>query len=119
MHLIIGGAFQGKRAYAAARFGLAPEDILECTSHNEPHGSRRCLAHFERYLRFCADRGMTPNTDFSEDTVILCEDIFCGIVSTDPRERAWRELAGRTVTAMAAKATSVTRLFCGIPIMLK
>ena len=82
----------------------------------------------------CLREGKAPRTDFSEGPaapetadadkaaapkVIIMDDIFCGVVPADPELRAWRELCGRTLTALAQKADKVTRLFCGIPKTLK
>lgn len=119
MHLIIGGAWQGKRDYAMRRFGFAAEDIHDCASDGAPDAAARCVDHYECYLRACADSGIKPRLGFAADSVVICQDIFCGVVSVDPQERAWRELAGRTVTALAARADSVTRIFCGLPVKLK
>ncbi len=119
MHLIIGGAWQGKLEYAAQRFNLTAEDIHDCSCETAPDMSKRCFNHYERYIRYCFDRGLSPNIDFPPDSIVICQDIFCGIVSADPGERAWRVLSGRTLTAMAAQAETVTRLFCGIPTKLK
>ena len=34
MHLIIGGAYQGKRQFAEERFGLKTEDIFSCAGED-------------------------------------------------------------------------------------
>lgn len=119
MHLIIGGAWQGKLEYAEQKFNLKPTEIFECSASTDLDLNKRCIYRYEQYLRACSDAGVPPYTDFAEDCIIICQDIFCGIVSADPKERIWRELAGRTITTMAAKASSVTRIFCGMPLKLK
>jgi len=119
MHLIIGGAYQGKLEYAKQQFGIAPDEICECNEKGKPDFSKRCLNHYERYLKFCLKQNITPFTDFTKESVIICQDIFCGIVPADREERAWRELAGRTVTVLARQAQSVTRIFCALPTKLK
>lgn len=119
MHLIIGGAWQGKRKYAMQQFGLAEEEIYNCTADGVLDLNKRCFDHYEQHLRFCSDNETEPYLGFAADSVVICQDIFCGVVSVDPRERAWRELSGQTVTALAAKADSVTRIFCGLPMKLK
>ena len=37
----------------------------------------------------------------------------------DPRERAWRELHGQVLRFLAERAKGVTRIFCGLPEVLK
>ena len=119
MDLIIGGAYQGKEAYARARYGLEDEDIFVCGEDGELDGSKRCFCHLERYVLSCVRRGMEPVCPFREDAVILCTDISCGVVPTDGELRAWREAVGRLLCGLADRAEHVTRLFCGIPQVLK
>ena len=119
MEVIIGGVYQGKLKYAKTRFGVRTADVFFCGSAPVLDRSKRCIYGFERYLRACAQSGVPPQTEFPGETVLICEDIFCGIVPTDDADRRWRELAGRTLTALAAKADSVTRIFCGLPQQLK
>lgn len=38
---------------------------------------------------------------------------------SNPSDRKWREKTGRICTELAAKADSVTRVVCGIGILLK
>lgn len=119
MHVITGGAFQGKLEYAKSAFGLADADICECREDCAPDLSARCLYHYERYVMYCLRAGLQPVTGFPEDTVVIMDDVFCGVVPADPGLRAWRESCGRALTACAANSKTVTRLFCGIPKRLK
>ena len=119
MNLIIGGAWQGKLEYAKERFALSSEEIYECSADAGLDMDKRCFDHYERYLWYCMEGGVEPYTDFNEGCIIICHDVFCGVVPVDAKEREWRQLAGRTITALASKADSVTRIFCGIPMELK
>lgn len=119
MNLIIGGAWQGKLEYAKRRFDLSPDEIFECSANVGLDMGKRCFDHYERYLWYCTQNGVEPQRDFGEDSIVICQDIFCGVVPVDTKQRAWRQLAGRTLTALAAKADSVTRIFCGIATELK
>ncbi len=118
MDLVIGGAYQGKLDYARRAFALKDADIDICTEDAEPDFSRRCLCHYERYLLRCLRTGGERRPE-REDAVIVMDDIFCGVVPVEEETRAWRELAGRTMTALAQRADTVTRLFCGLPRRLK
>lgn len=53
MHLIIGGAYQGKLDYAKNTFGIEEADICICTANEEPDFTKRCLVHYEEYIRYC------------------------------------------------------------------
>lgn len=119
MNLIIGGVYQGKLTYAMETFGVKPEEVFRCTAEPVLEPSKRCVYGFEQYLLACLRAGKEPETDFPPDAVVICQDLFCGVVPTDPEERQWRELAGRTLTRLAAQADSVTRIFCGLPQRLK
>ena len=119
MELIIGGAFQGKLAYACKTYGLKNSDICECSVEKEPDLSKRCIYRFERYVLWCMRNGKEPQLSFEEGKIIIMDDIFCGVVPAEPETRAWREKSGRTMSALASQAKTVTRLFCGIPKRIK
>ena len=138
MELVTGGAFQGKLDYAVKKYGLMESEICECTEDADPDFSAVCLTHYERYVMHCLRNGTQPRTEFGGGyccvngvcsfnggeggpgpLVIIMDDIFCGVVPADPELRAWRELCGRTLTALAKNAEEVTKLFCGIPKKIK
>ncbi len=118
MELIIGGAYQGKLDYAKTVLGVREEEICDCSA-GEADLSKRCLYHYEQYLYDCARKGETPVIPQREDAVIIADDVSCGVVPIDPLEREWRELCGRTLTAISFRSDIVTRLYCGIAKRLK
>ena len=122
MVLIIGGAYQGKTAYAKQTYGLQDADIFTCETELLDL-SARCLRHLERFALACVRTGKEPadvlgGLDLSEK-ILICEDISCGVVPIDPEQRAWREAVGRMNAMLAARAERVTRIFCGLPMELK
>lgn len=125
MHLIIGGAFQGKTDWAKAQFGLKDADILECTEQVLSDLSAKCITHLERFALCCLRQGQEPKTvlleekDRWKDSVLICDDISCGVVPLDAETRAWREACGRMLSALSMEAETVTRIFCGLPQRLK
>ena len=50
---------------------------------------------------------------------IVTNELGYGVVPIEPFDRKWREKTGRICTELAAKADSVTRVVCGIGILLK
>ena len=118
MDFIIGGAYQGKLGYARETFGITDGDICDCREE-DCDMTRRCLYHYEAYVRRCLREGKPIAPPERADAVVIADDIFCGVVSIDPEERLWREECGRTLTAISLRAESVTRLFCGLPLRLK
>ena len=53
------------------------------------------------------------------EIIFVCDEIGCGIVPMDRKERGWREAVGRMCCALAAQAQQVERVICGIPMVIK
>ena len=51
--------------------------------------------------------------------VVIVTEIGGGIVPIDPAERAAREAAGRLACLLAARASCVVEMFCGLSTVLK
>ena len=125
MHLIIGGAFQGKTDWAKAQFSLKDADILECNEQTLPVFPAKCITHLERFALYCLRQGLEPasvlenNQNLWENSILICNDISCGVVPLDAETRAWREACGRMLSMLSRKAETVTRIFCGLPQRLK
>lgn len=124
LRLIIGGAYQGKRAFAEERFGLKPADIVTCTGE-APDFSGKCLDRLEEYTLACVRAGRDSTAVFREnrgcweDAVLILGDISAGVVPMDREMRAWREENGRLGRYLAEQAESVHRIFCGLEQRLK
>lgn len=142
MNFIIGGAYQGKHELAQKKFGITDDEVFICTYNpeNDPKNrdgaeknstaegmdfSRRCICHVERFALSCVKNGIEAREYFDEhkfewaDSVIICDDIFCGVVPIDADMRAWREMCGRLCTYLTKEADTVTRVFCGLEQKLK
>lgn len=125
MHLIIGGAWQGKRDYAVKTFGLSEKQIYSFSEDCTPEWDYPCLNRLEEFVLYCVKNRLSAreilerNRDKWQGSVIICREIFSGVVPVDGVIRAWREETGRTLSWLAEQAEDVTRLFCGIPQKLK
>lgn len=143
MHLIFGGAYQGKLEYALSLEATSKdaskvynfktiaecETPMECIEMLEPAknipSNCEIINHFERFTYACADNGKDPveylknNLAFFKDKIIIADDVSQGIVPLDQTERAWREINGRALAYLAKEAKQVTRVFCGIPEKIK
>ena len=125
MELIIGGAYQGKTDFAKENFNIADGEILVCDSDKEPVFDKKCITHLERFSFWCIEHGLEPKDYFFEHaknlehSIIIADDISCGIVPINKAERAWREAHGRLMIKLSKDAEHVTRIFCGLAQRLK
>ena len=121
MILITGGAYQGKLEYARKEYRIGDEETCDLSAE-KPHHSR-CFMHFEQFVLDCMRAGKNAVEEIGEfldeQTVLICDDISCGIVPMDREMRAWREATGRAVNTLAGQAIRVVRVFCGLPMVLK
>ena len=124
MRVLLGGAYQGKLDYAKENYGIEDCDVFEC-SEDELDFSKKCIDNIERFALACVRAGKEPldyrkeNSDKLENSVIICDDVFCGVVPIQEDLRAWREAAGRMMNWLTPRAQSVVRMFCGLPQVLK
>lgn len=108
MKLIIGGAYQGKRQYAIENFG-----------------GENIIADFHLTVLKLIKNGNDPleyvkkNMQNYKDRVIICDDISCGVVPTDPLMRKWREAVGQVLAYIAKECEEVVRVFCGLGTRIK
>ena len=112
MILVLGGIASGKRTYVRS-LGYA---------HDHMGSSLDCSAPVVYGLEDILRDG--PLTDdelglLANKDVVVCREVGLGVVPIDARERAWRELVGRTCCQLAARADRVVRLVCGIPVVLR
>lgn len=124
MHLIIGGAFQGKLDYAKQEYRLADSDVCDCSAQM-PDFSKQCICHLEMAAWNWLREGKEPKLEMAacrerwQDCVLICNDISAGVVPMEAEVRAWREAVGRMLNDLAPQAETVTRVFCGLPQRLK
>lgn len=102
MILVVGGIASGKRTYARS-LGFGDGDIA-------------CDAH-ELVREAAVDEALLET--LAAKQVVTCAEVGNGIVPLDAGERAFRERAGRLASALAARADTVVRMVCGIPVVLK
>ena len=122
MKLIIGGAYQGKHAFAKEKFGFSEEQIFLCTD-TAIDFSRPCIDRLEEYVLAFVQAGIDPLEKLKQqelsDKVIICMDIFCGVVPIDATMRLWRHTTGLVCQYLAKNADNVYRIYCGVEQKLK
>ena len=124
MHLIIGGAYQGKLDFAKEQYHLTNDEICYCTQ-DAVDFSKHCLAQIEEFTYGCVLRNENPIEFFQshkeewKHSILLCEDIFCGVVPMGADLRRWREATGELCQYLSKDAEKVSRIFCGLEQKLK
>ena len=124
MTLIIGGAYQGKLAFARETFSLAEEDVFTC-SGTEIDFSKPFINALEEFTLACIRQGADPVAFLREHraqwerTIFICQDLFCGVVPIDTELRAWRHTTGLVCQYLSREAERVSRIFCGLEQRLK
>ena len=126
MILIIGGVYQGKLDYALANFDLTQGDVYFCNEEDTamPQG-KRIIYELDKWILALVrnDANICEQVqaliDNRSDTIIICNDISCGVVPVDAQLRKWREAVGQAMRTIAQCSDDVIRLFCGIPSKIK
>lgn len=120
MVFIIGGAYQGKLDFAMRTFSLTQEDIFIC-SGAQIDFSKRCIYKIEEFAKYHPDPigYFETHRDRMRDSILIMEDLFCGVVPMGAETRAWRQNAGRLSQYLSREASQVSRIFCGLEHRLK
>lgn len=126
MIFIIGGSYQGKCEYALEKFSLTDADVFVCTDETvDIDFGKRVITHIEQFALGCVRRGEEPkeywekHMDALKNSVLISDDVSCGVVPIDAVIRAWREATGRANNYLAREADQVIRVFCGLGQVIK
>ena len=124
MHVFIGGAYNGKTDYVRRWIGdkAACFCTMDTTATAQPdetliigdvHGWLMRTDKTEAEARDAVHEISGPNTIF------ILTEVGRGIVPLDANERDLRDRCGRLYQQLFAEATSVTRIWYGIPHTIK
>lgn len=101
--LITGPLYSDKTDYART---LCPDPTQICTDA-------------QTLAADCPDLEALADHLAGQCAVVTVTEVGGGVVPTDPAQRAAREAAGRLGCLLAARANTVVRVFCGLPLVLK
>ncbi len=120
MVLIIGGAYQGKLDFAKENFGITDADVHTC-GNGEIDFSKRCIYKIEEFTYGHLDPigYFQAHREEWQDSILILQDIFCGVVPMGAETRAWRQNTGRLSQYLSKEAMQVSRIFCGLEQRLK
>ena len=108
MIMIIGGAYQGKLAFAKKIYpDVTWADGAVCTEEE--------LYSCEEPIDDLAEELIRKNPEL----ILITDEIGYGIVPVDRMEREYREQTGRVCTRLAAYSEKVYRVMCGIGQVIK
>ena len=105
MILIVGGTFQGKKAFAEKLLNEKREDFTDGTS----------CAFSDMSVQDLAEQLWMKNPDL----VLISNELGYGVVPMDVFDRNYRETTGRVCTEIASEADAVYRVVCGIGTKIK
>ena len=123
MELIIGGAHQGKLSLVMARgYSMAQvRDGENCPLH--PQQPAEVLYGLHHLIRRAMEEELPIpqllSRHIGPETVVICDEVGCGIVPMEKKQRQWREAVGRACCYLAQQANRVERVCCGIPMTIK
>ncbi|TWT27621.1 bifunctional adenosylcobinamide kinase/adenosylcobinamide-phosphate guanylyltransferase [Planomicrobium sp. CPCC 101110] len=129
MHIVFGGAFNGKREYVREQLGNQEVSWFEGVMP-ERSPLFTVIAGVEKWVKLQLETGKSEKEilESASDALLLNEssrqiwiltDINRGIVPLDPIERQQRDVVGRLYQFLFKEAASVTRIWYGIPETLK
>ncbi|QIB70335.1 hypothetical protein Ami103574_14000 [Aminipila butyrica] len=128
MEIIVGGVYQGKLDYVKNQFHIKEDEIFYCSRESdtvELDFSKKVIYGLEEFTYACTAQGLEASQYLREheqalkDKILICADISQGVVPMDKTLRAWREMNGRALIYLCGQAQRVTRIFCGLPQVLK
>ena len=114
MEMIIGGAYQGKTEYAKKEY---PDLIWKegsSLSREELFAAEGVL-NFHEFIR----REIEVLIRENPKVVLVSQEVGYGVVPIDAFDRKYREAVGRVCTRLAAYSNKVTRVACGIGMVIK
>lgn len=120
MILIIGGAYQGKLDFVKDAFGITDENVFACGA-GEIDFSKRCIYKIEEFTYGYPDPVgyFKAHREQWKDSILILQDVFCGVVPLGAENRTWRQNTGRLAQYLSKEAAQVSRIFCGLEQRLK
>lgn len=124
MHVFIGGAYNGKTDYVRRWIGdtAACFCTMDTTATAQP-GESLVITNLHEWLMttdITEIEARKAVREISEpNTVFILTEIGRGIVPLDAQQRELRDRCGRLYQQLFAEATTVTRIWYGIPYTIK
>lgn len=125
MELYIGGAFQGKLDYVLGKKqkNMRIADGADCS--DDAFVSADILNHLHLLIQRKLQAGEGVETLIDEiyaanpQIILISDEVGCGIVPLERKDREYREAVGRILCQAAQKADCMERIFGGIGMRIK
>lgn len=132
MILLVGGAYQGKRAAAeqllrktTGRYGREMTAADGYKDSFEMAFRTQLVVNLHEFIRRLLEQGEEEAAERTErfvrrlmkenpEAIVTCNELGCGIVPMDGRDRLLRELTGGALQILAGEAETVYRVSCGL-----
>lgn len=125
MHIVFGGAYNGKRKYVKQQLADCRYNWCEGQLPDEADGLT-VIADVEQWIKQQLEDGRLEDAVAADvlkvvkdDQVWILTDLHRGIVPVDLTERKMRDATGRLYQRLFSQADSITRIWYGIPQTLK
>ena len=119
LKLFIGGNSQGHNDLAIKAYnGIiadGKEDSIESIENAD------VIFNYHEFVRKIMENGKDP-LEFSQNInakAVACDEVGCGVVPMDKKQILYREAVGRSCCILAERAERVTRVICGIGVIIK
>lgn len=126
MKLIVGGVFQGKKAFARNLTGIDLQEAADgMTCNYEDIFRVPLIYHFHEYVKRRMQEGLPYRqlagelAEKNPDIVIVTNELGYGVVPIEAFDRKYREDTGRLCCELAAASEQVWRVCCGIGTCIK
>lgn len=126
MIFIYGGIAQNKLKFTLEKFSLSESDVFDAEKKDISYlRNEKVIYHFDRIAEKWIESDMDPLGEIVKikdrlaDRIIISNEVGCGLVPADSRERKYREAVGRINCILAEKSDTVYRVCCGLGLMLK
>lgn len=113
MILIIGGAGSGKLDYVKS-LGYCAADIADGVLDD-----RKVVYNLQNIVFRDPKHAPELEEALAKKDVVVCDEVGSGVIPAERTLREAREATGRLCIRLAARASRVVRLVCGIPVVIK
>lgn len=126
MIMITGGAYENKLKSAVELFSVDTSEVVDgCCCNVEDAIKSRCIVNFQLLIKRILELG-NDTDEFTKrfcsenpDAVVIIDEIGCGVVPIEKKDRKMREAVGRAGCKIAENSQYVVRVCCGINSIIK